>query len=418
MTTVAPDRPVGGYLLGLIPLVLLGVGLGWVMWRALKKSPDPVRLIFKWILTAAGLVGLVAVAVYIHGILGKGWNPGGAIFGVLCLAVLGLFFALIWTPALVELAARPFGNLFDGGNVEPDPEAHYSRAMARRRRADFTGALADIRQQLEKFPTDFTGQMLRAEILAENLNDLPAAAITIQRMLQQPGHTPRNIAHALNSLADWELKYHQDPEAARVNLEQITALLPDTEQAVLAQQRLSHLPSRAYLLESHDRPQLRVTKGIENVGLLSSSRHLAAPPEDPAAQTSALVTQLEAHPQDAEAREQLAILYARHYQRLDLATDQLEQLINQPNQPARAVIRWLNLLADLQVRGNAPGVMIQDTLRRIIERFPNHAAAELARNRLDLMALELKAKAAPRTVRLGTYESNLGLKHGRPGTGR
>lgn len=393
--------------------------LGWIMWRALKKSPDPARLIFKWILTGAGLAGLVAIGVFIGKAIDRqAWDPGSAVFGVLALAVLGLFFAIIWTPALTDLAARVLGNLYDGGNLEVLPEAHYSSAIAKRKRAEFQAALADIRKQLERFPTDFAGQMLQAEIQAENLDDLPTATITIQRILNQPGHAPRNIAYALNTLADWNLKYDLDPEAAHTSLEQIVELLPNTEFAVLAEQRISHLPSRAYLLESHDRPQMKVVKGVENIGLLSSSRHLAAPPEDPVAKTNELVQQLETHPHDHAAREQLAILYARHYQRLDLATEQLEQLIQQPHQPARTVVRWLNLLADLQLHGNAPSETIQATLRQIIERFPNHAAADLARNRLDLMALEIKAKAAARTVKLGNYEQNLGLKYGPPGSPR
>ncbi len=407
------------YVSGLIPVLAILAMLSWTMWRSLKKSPAPARLIFKWVLTGVGLAGLVAIGVFIrNAIEQQAWDPGSAIFGVLTLAVLGLFFAIIWTPALTDLAARVLGNLYDGGNLEVLPEAHYSSAIAKRKRAEYQAALADIRKQLEKFPTDFAGQMLQAEIEAENLNDLPAASIAIQRLINQPGHAPRNIAYALNSLADWQLKFHADPEAARLSLEAITQRLPDTEFAVLAEQRISHLPSRAYLLESHDRPQMKVVKGVENIGLLSSSRHLAVPPEDPVAKTNELVQQLETHPHDHAAREQLAILYARHYQRLDLATEQLEQLLQQPHQPARTVVRWLNLLADLQLHGNAPSETIQATLRQIIERFPNHAAADLARNRLDLMALEIKAKAASRTVKLGNYEQNLGLKYGPPGSPR
>ena len=48
--------------------------------------------------------------------------------------------------------------------------------------------------------------------------------------------------------------------------------------------------------------------------------------------------------------------------RLDLASDQLEQMISLPNQPGRLVVRWLNLLADLQVRSGADYETIQTQL--------------------------------------------------------
>ena len=90
-------------------------------------------------------------------------------------------------------------------------------------------------------------------------------------------------------------------------------------------------------------------------------------------------------------------------------------MINQPNQPAARVIRWLNLLADLQVRHNENYDAVSQTLAQIIERYPNHGAADLARNRIDLLRLELKSKTATRSVKLGTYEQNIGLKQGSGG---
>ena len=97
-----------------------------------------------------------------------------------------------------------------------------------------------------------------------------------------------------------------------------------------------------------------------------------------------------------------------------LAADQLQQLIDQPNQPAKQVVHWLNLLADLQIRHGAGFEAASQTLTQIIERYPNQAAAGMARNRLDLLKLELKAKDTKQPVKMGTYEQNIGLKHGQP----
>jgi len=121
------------------------------------------------------------------------------------------------------------------------------------------------------------------------------------------------------------------------------------------------------------------------------------------------VRQLEQHPLDSEAREKLALIYADHYQRLDLAVDQLEQLIQQPNQPQRQVTRWLNLLADLQIKRAHDLDAAKRSLDRVIEMFPGSASAEQARLRLAHLKLELAARKRHRGE-AGTYEQNLGCR--------
>jgi len=410
MQPAAPTRSVFDIALSLGSLLVVVVIVGWVMWRWLKKSEDPGRLIFKWVLSlfVLGVLGLWVAPMVARG----GYQA--AFMGIPLTAVCGLILAIIWRHEIANLVANPFSALYDGGSAEVDPQAYYSMAEAKRKRGHYTEAVAEIRKQLEKFPTDYTGQLLLAEIQAENLNDLPAAELTIQRFCQQPGHAPRNIAFALNTLADWHLKYALDRDAARADLEQVSTLLPDSEFALLAEQRIGHLASPEHLLSAHDRPRVQLSPGVHNIGLLQSSGHLIPTGTDPAQVAQELVSQLSEHPQDTEAREKLAVLYADHYQRLDLATEQLQQLIEQPNQPARQVVRWLNLLADLQIRHGSGHELVAQTLNQIIERYPDLAAASLARNRLNLLKLELKANAAKAPVKLGEYEQNIGLKHGQP----
>jgi hypothetical protein len=403
-------------LIGTIAGWIIGVGIiGSGLWWWYAKSDDRSLLLSKWLLSIPGIIGFIYVIRYLQEKVNGGLDYGAAFFGAGLTAATGLYFAIIWRRNIANLIANPFGSLYDGGSEAIKPQAYYSIAEARRKRGHYAEAIADIRQQLEKFPHDFAGQMLLAEIQVHDLHDLPAAALSIQRICQQPQHTPGNIASALNTLADWQLKYATDPEAAREALEQIMARLPDTEFALLAEQRIAHLASRQQLAEQHDRPRVTVPKGAANIGLMASSAHLAPAAPDQAAHAEKLTLHLKDHPQDTEAREHLAIIYADHYQRLDLATDQLEQLINQPNQPARQVIHWLNLLADLQIRHNCTYETAHQTLTQILERYPSHAAATLARNRLDLLRLELKAKEAPRAIKLGTYEQNIGLKQGSGG---
>jgi len=128
---------------------------------------------------------------------------------------------------------------------------------------------------------------------------------------------------------------------------------------------------------------------------------------------NAYVKHLEQHPLDTEAREKLAVLYADHYKRLDLATAELEQLISSPNLSSKLIVHWLNLLADLQIRSGANYDVVSQTLHRIIDLDPKVAAPELARNRLAILRLELKSQTKPGSVKLGEYEQNIGLKrHG------
>jgi outer membrane protein assembly factor BamD (BamD/ComL family) len=379
------------------------------------KSDDRRLLLIKWGFSLPGIIGFYFLGRYLKNAIAGGLDYGAAFFGATLTAALGVYFAIIWRREVAELVAKPFGALYDGGSESAEPQAFYSIAEAKRKRGKYTEAMDEIRKQLTQFPTDFTGQMLLAEIEAENLKDLPAAAVTIQRICQQPDHAPRNLAYALNTLADWQLKYALDPDAARAALEQIVARLPDSEFALLAEQRIGHLASREFLTNARAPIPVHVPEGARNIGLMKSSAHLAPAAADPAQRATELVNHLNQHPQDTEAREQLAILYADHYQRLDLAVGELSQIINQPHQPARSVIRWLNLLADIQVRHGSPYDTVAETLTQIIERYPNQAAADLARNRLDLLRLELKAKQTPTSVKLGTYEQNIGLKYGRPG---
>lgn len=392
-------------------LLLAGLSvLGWALWWALKRSDDPARLLFKWVLTAI----VVTTGFFLVGSVARGGDAGGQIGGVLIGLLFGLVLAAIWRQSLSEMIAKPFGNLYDGGTEPPEAQPFYSIANARRKQGKYQEAIHEIQGQLARFPNDPAGQMLIAEIQAENLNDLVAAQLTVDRFLSQTGHTPRNIAYALHSMADWQLKFAQDREAARQSLERILELLPESEEAHLAAQRIAHLASGEELLAPHDRRRIQLKHGIEDLGLRPKRLNLDKLEGLPAEQAEALVRHLEQHPLDADAREQLARIYSDHYQRLDLAADQLEQMIQGLNQPARELARWLNLLADLQVKHGSPLAAVQGTLQRIIDLNPAGAAADLARQRQAYLKLEYRKNEKSQTLKLGSYDKDMGLKQGRP----
>lgn len=385
--------------------VVLALIFGFVAYHSMKRSEDPARTGFKWLLTIAviAFVGWKAFALA---------DRGGlvAFYGVALSMIGGLVLFITWRQEIGSIVAKPFVSLYDGGDEPPEPRPFYSIARARQKQRKYADAVEEIRKQLERFPTDFEGHMLMAEIQAQDLKDLTATETTIQSLCAQPGHAPKNIAFALYSLADWHLKYAQDREAARRALEQVVAFLPETEFELTASQRIAHLSDPDMPLAQIEPKKFFVTEGVRNLGLARNPASFVPKEKEPGKLAAEYVKHLEQYPMDTDVREHLAALYADHYHRLDLAVDQLEQMITLPNQPGRLVVRWLNLLADLQVRSGADYEQVKQTLQRIIDLDPNLAPAETARKRIALLKLELKAKQQNRSVKLGTYEQNIGLK--------
>lgn len=387
----------------------------WLAIRMIRQSEDQRRLFFQLGWTALTVMVILALCRYLKGKIDGGVDYGMALISGGAIAGMGIAMAAIWRRNIAEWIAKPFGSIYDGGGQEVDRQPLYSIAEARRKRGYYDEAILEIRNQLARFPEDFKGQMMIAEIQAENLNDMRGAQLTVQRLCAQRGHAPRSIAFALNSLADWYLKYEQDRDAARQALERIGELFPDTDLSAMAAQRIAHLADLEHLLAHYDPKKVVLKPSVANMGLLPVDQQLKAPQEDPDREIAAYVRHLEQHPLDSEAREKLAILYADHHGRLDLAADQLEQLISHSGQPGKRVVHWLNLLADLQVRHGAGHDTVAGTIKRIIELYPGSPAARLAGVRLDHLKLELKGQTKGSTVKLGQYEQDIGLKRGLPG---
>ena len=113
-------------------------------------------------------------------------------------------------------------------------------------------------------------------------------------------------------------------------------------------------------------------------------------------------------------REKLAQIYAHDFQRLDLATMELAQLINEPRHSPKQIAHWLNLLANFQVELGADVETVASTLGKIVAQFPDSSVAEQAQRRLARINLEFKGKTETPGVKLGVYEQNIGLKYGAP----
>jgi TolA-binding protein len=390
---------------GILILAVIVSGLAWIVWRSIRKSDDPKGAVVRWVVTMILIAGGLATIIW----LGGDGDAAGQIAALMAGLVFGLALAILWVPQIVGKVGDWFGSLYTGGDAPPDPTPFYSVAQAWRKKGRFDEAIAEVHQQLQRFPTDVTGHLLLAEIQAEDLKDLAAAQLTLEGFCNQPGHPAPHIAEAMNRLADWHLKLGQNQEMARVALERILELLPGTEQAQVAAQRLAHLGDDTALQAIRQRKPIQLREGIQNLGLLKDSSVLA-PADNFEEAAHKLVAHLTEHPLDTEAREKLAMIYAERYERLDLAADQFNQLADSPHHSPKEVARWLNLLADLQIKAGADYETVRQTLQRVVDRFPGLAPAELAQQRIEHLKLELKGKEAGHVVKLGTYEQNIGLK--------
>jgi tetratricopeptide (TPR) repeat protein len=373
-------------------------------WWSLRKSVDPASLLFKWILSVVVVGGMILICQHVPPV----------VWPVLMVPV-GIIFAITWAPGLGSMLISPLTNAIDGGNVPLEAQAFYSIAETKRRNGHPQEAILAVREQLEKFPGDFYGTTLLASIQAEDMNDLPGALLTFERWLEGPWATPQGKATILTMMADWHLQYAQDPEAARLALEKIVEQMPDTPAAHHAAQRLAHLPTVEDLVAAKTGAPVDLQPGDKFVGLLKDYKGPSgAPVPEPAALADEYVKQLEKHPADTATREKLAVLYAEHFQRLDLAADQLEQLISFPNETPRHVVQWLNLLADLQIRYGKDLPAADAALRRILEMYSTPALVEPAISRLASLEAELKRGRTTPVKTLGHYEKNIGLKKGAP----
>jgi hypothetical protein len=396
-----------------VNVLWLIIVVGFVIWlfiRSFKKSESPGLLIFKWGLT-------LPIVIFLWRKIGPMIPEGGAqtIGGMLIATVCMVIIAILWRGSLIESVVKPFTAIFDGGNEPPEKKPYYSIAQAKRNRGKPHEAVTEIRKQLAQFPNDFEGVMLLARVQAEDMADLPGAENTLNHFCDRPEAPMKLVAAALTQLADWHIKIAADVDSARVALQKIVARFPDTETALQAEQRIAHLVETGkMILAQHDRQSIVVPEGVRNIGLLDSTEFLKPQEIDPGKLAAAHVKHLEAHPHDTEVREKLAVIYAKDFKRLDLATMELAQLINEPKHKPKQVAHWLNLLADFQIELGADVATVQTTLEKIVETFPDLPVAEIAQRRLARLKNEFRGRQQSSNVKLGVYEQNIGLKYGSP----
>ncbi len=397
-------QKLGPFLTIFAALLVCAALTAWFAWKTVKKSEDPARMIFKWIVS-----GVVFIILVIVGLNIRRMGYAGAFIGPIVAAIFGIFLGILWAPHLGALIAKPFTSLYDDGDAEPELRPLYSIARAKQKRGLYQNAIAEVRKQLERFPTDYEGWMLLAEIHGDHLKDIPEAQRCVAEILSHEGHSPRNVVYALNRSADWHLELG-DRDAAREALELIPRRFPNSEFAHTAAQRIAHLTPDQMLAEGRERPTIHLVQRDERIGLEGKVADPRPPAEEPGVAAARLVQHLQTYPEDVDAREQLATIYADHYSRMDLAKDQIEQLIALPGVGQKEIVRWLNMVVDFHVRIDQDREAARAVLHRIMETFPKTAAASLAESRLGYLEGEFRRHKTSQVFKLGSYEDNLGLK--------
>ena len=275
-----------------------------------------------------------------------------------------------------------------------EPHPIYSRAIAKLKMGKYRQAEQEVIQELEKKSDDIEGWLMLAEIYANRFHDLRSAEQTILDLCAQPNLPPAQMVLACHRLADWQLKGGEDPAAARRALDVICVKLPGSHFARMAQLRMDQLPA--------DREELHEQKEVKAIRLpaLNDSLDADGPPDCPqisrkeaAARANKYVAKLKRNPNHVGAREEFAVLLAEYLGKCELAIEQLQLLLEMPDQPERKRAEWLGLMAAWHLRHHHDQATARPLLERIIREFPRLPQAIAARRRLELMEVEAMMRA-------------------------
>jgi len=281
----------------------------------------------------------------------------------------------------------------------------YARAIARIKFGKYSEAEWEIIQELEKHQNDFDGWLMLAELYATRFGDVNEAEQTILEICDQPKVTPSQMSVALHKLADWHLNLRNDPEAARRALQVICLRLPGSHLARMAKVRADSLPiSSEDLKEQKEHRPVHLPALSDSLIEGEEAHEPERPVEELAAEANRLSERLRQNPNDTALRERLARILAGNLDQADVAIDELELLLQMPDQPPAKRAEWLGLMAiwELHHRKNRDASRL--ILERIVKEFPSSPHAMAASRRLRQMTAEDVMKNQPPPPKIGKIE--------------
>lgn len=348
--------------------------------RLIQGSENKARLALRF----GGSVLLIVGYMLLHKLGLRGIPYIGPVVEVLAYVSVCIILFSIWWAEIADTVLGVFITGPGGGAVENS--AQLSRAEALRKTGRYEEALDVVQEQLARHKNDFDCFMMMATIQAEDLNNLPMAASQIDTLIHQNKKLARKqVVYALNTLADWHLRYGRDPDTAKSALQEIIDRYPDSRASQSAESRIAHMADRA-TLEAADQPKAGkvMPKFERNLGLKGKTPDLIKP-VDPNQVTDEYLAQLEEHPNDWDTRERLAAHYIEHYGNVACAVAELEILVRAKLAGKEDRCRWLHQIADWQAKINRDPVAAEETLKRIVEKYPGTAQAQRAEHAIQYL---------------------------------
>ena len=376
--------------------------------------------LYKWIFYF--FVGLIGITPIIYGFLKL--SQGGSWGQILVLLIFlfipcAAFLAIFFTPFLIEKTiASPIGQLFTGNPNVVEDKPIFGSVISSRNQGDYRHALELVEVQLEKYPFDFDGLMLKAAIQAEDYNDLDSAIVTLNIILNDKDNIRYNLPIVYNKLADWQLNIFNSTDCARKSLEKIKEIYPGTKAAQLASQRISSM--HFYNESINEMTEINDTycEIVEESSRTENEKGLVDIPKakkidkinENKKLLSACLRRVKEHPESIINREDLARYYFDHSKEWSMAIQQYEQLINMLGSTSSQQVEWLNKIVDIQLKSGASLEEMTLTLNRVIDIDPESAASNRAKSRIMHLPLEIRGvsqKKAP--LKLERRDEDLGL---------
>ena len=376
--------------------------------------------LYKWIFYF--VIGLIGITPMIYGFLKM--SQGGSWGQILVLLIFlfipcAAFLAIFFTPFLIEKTiASPIGQLFTGNPNVVEDKPIYGSVISSRNQGDYRHALELVEVQLEKYPFDFDGLMLKAAIQAEDYNDLDSAIETLNIILNDKDNIRYNLPIVYNKLADWQLNIFNSTDCARKSLEKIQEIYPGTKAAQLASQRIASMHfhnesinekteiNDTYCEIVEESSRTKTEKGIVDIPKIKKLDKI----NENKKLLSACLRRVKEHPESIINREDLARYYFDESNEWSMAIQQYEQLINMLGSTSSQKVAWLNKIVDIQLKSGASLEEMTLTLNRVIDIAPESAASNRAKSRIMHLPIEIRGvskKKAP--LKLERRDEDLGL---------
>jgi tetratricopeptide (TPR) repeat protein len=343
--------------------------VGWLGWASTKRVGDREGFFVSAAIWCGLLSPAVALLIYAYG------------FKVIGLAL------LLWFCPLAYLTMH-----FDPPKTQPA----YAQAVASLKFGKYAQAEKAILAELEKSETDFDGWLMLAELYAKQFHDPDEAERAIYALCDEPATSLAQAAIALNRLADWQLQLRNDPEAARRVLQEIVRRGPGTHLAKMAELRMKQLPAtRAEWQEQHRVHTIHMPALGDQLDAPDRSAPQIGRPKA-IALANQCVEKLKLNPADVPTREKFAHLLADQLDNPGQAIEQIESLMEMPDQPSDKMAGWLAQIAAWEIRRGADRPAIRHRLERLLREHPASVHTLAARRRLELLDQEEHAVVTPR----------------------